>query len=219
MIVREWIGKNFKDALIIALLIILLVKIFGHSTSGEPTITIVRDTVYIHHDSTVYSKPVIYKSIVPRIQDLPPVIVPDSQSCTFVIDEYNKLRVKYLTQNIYRDTLKIDSIGQVRIEDTIQNNTLLARKYSYNFRERVITNTVTITNPPKRQLYYGLSIGATQYGVIDNAGLGVLYKNRNDRIIGLNIGYNIEQKSPQYTLSFYSKLKLRKVAVHNIALK
>jgi hypothetical protein len=197
---KQWISKNFIILLIIAILAVLLIRKCGNPVSVEPKVTIVRDTVVVTHDSIIQSVPVIVTRILPGPKEIPK---PDT-SYTGLLRQYSNLAEAHFTKNIERDTLKIDSIGEVRVEDTVQANRITSRKYDYNIRERIITNTVTITNPSKRQVYYGF-----QAGIPDHFSLAGLYKDRRDRIIGASIGYNFVTHGPQYGISFYSKLKLK----------
>lgn len=194
---KQWISKNFTNLLIIALLALLLVKVMGKHANVE-TVKIVRDTVYIVHQDTVITKPSLVTVIKP---------VQISQK---LLHDTTYIKDSLLSTKIYHDTLRVDSIGEVRITDTIANNSLVAHKFDYNFRERVITNTITKYAKPRNQIYAGGGIGSSPLGAPNAAYVGLLLKNKRDNVLGFNIGYNIDRDAPQYQLSYYLKLQFRR---------
>lgn len=208
---KSWAAAHFKDLLIIALLIVLIFR-SGCSpvNPGKPTVTITHDTVWIHHDSTVYSHPEIVKTIAFPVKELTKEYIPDT-NYSALKRQYESLRDAYLAKNIQQDSLRIDSLGSVRVTDTVQKNEILARKWDYNLKERVITNTVTITQPykPRRQIALGGGIGITQLGSVDQVNIGGLYRDRHERMAGISVGYNFPLKSMQYNLNFYRTLTFR----------
>lgn len=207
--IKSWAAAHFKDLLIIALLLVLIFR-SGCSpvNPGKPSVTITHDTVWIHHDSTVYSTPVIVKSVAPKV--IPKEYIPDTNYASLK-RQYEDLANKYLSINIQKDSLKIDSLGEVRVEDSVQKNQILARKWDYNLKERVVTNTVTIREPYKsrRQIALGGGVGIGQLGTVDQLNAGGVYKDRHDRMIGVSIGYNFPLRYIQYNLNLYKVLSLR----------
>lgn len=204
-----WLKKHSSTILILGLTVLLYLKNCNPSPGPEPTITVVHDTVWVHHDSTIYSKPEIITKIVPKIIEIP-VEMKASDNCDSLKTQYNNLVVKHLTKNITTDTLKIDSLGTVSTIDTVQGNQITGRKWEYSLKEKIVTNTITIREPykPKNQFYTGVETGVTQQGQVDNASLGVMLKNKKDNIIGVSVGYNFPQNSIQYTLKYYAKIHL-----------
>lgn len=174
-------------------------------------VTVLHDTTIIHHDTTILSERIITKSIYP--DSIPVKYTPDSS--------YNKLRAQYedlvrnhITQNIYSDTTKVDSIGYIARVDTVQENKLRGSKLAWSLKEREITNTITIREPykPVNQLYYGGELGwGTGAGsnALNSASVGIMVKNKKDNVLKISGGYIIPLKSPEIKIGYYHKLSLK----------
>jgi hypothetical protein len=118
---------------------------------------------------------------------------------------------KYYERKIYEDSLKIDSIGYVKINDTISQNNIAGRSYISNYKIPVITKNILITEqtPPKRQVYLGGELVAGGQSFVQGAYLGVLFKNKKDQIFGLKGGLDINGQ-PLVGVSSYWKIKFHK---------
>jgi len=205
MQIWKWIQKNF-----LSLLVIVLLLLFFFRKAPQPdgaTVTVVRDTIYTVHIDTVYTKPQIIKEIKPV--EIPAQYIPDS-NYKALRKQFETLVNEYLTKKTYVDTLKVDSLGWVRVEDTLKANAIQDRKFSYNLKEKIITNTITIKEPykPKSQVFIGGGVGGTTTGTINQVNLGLMLKNKKDRILGVTGGYNFQQLAPQVNLSYFQKIKL-----------
>ena len=198
--------KFIKDNFL-SLIILFLVFILFFSKGKETTVTkTLKDTVWVYKDSIVYTKPQVIKTISVLYKDRPKEYLPDTNYASLVL-QYNKLVDKFLDSNIYQDSIKIDSIGHVYVKDTVSNNLLKGRSYSYSLKYPII-NTYT-TSPPKNQLYYGGGVLGSPVEIINNIQLGVLLKTKRDRIVGINAGIN-SQGTITYGVSSYWKIKLKK---------
>ncbi len=129
----------------------------------------------IYHDTTIY------------------VRVPIS------IDTLEIIRA-YFAKNVYKDTLKLnDSLGFVFIQDTIAENKLAYRTYKAEVKERVVKETIYMTEPPKIQLYYGFEGIFDKQDLFKGVGGGLLLKTKKDKIFKLNLGVlNGTQKLDPY---------------------
>lgn len=198
--------KFIKDNFL-SLIILLLVFILFFSRGKETIVTkTLKDTVWVYKDSIIYTKPQVIKTVSVLYKDRPKEYLPDTNYASLVL-QYNKLVDKFLDSNIYQDSIKIDSIGHVYVQDTVSNNLLKGRSYSYSLKYPII-NTYTPT-PPKNQLYYGGQISGNPIEIINNIQLGVLLKTKKDRIVGINAGIN-SQGTITYGVSSYWKFKLKK---------
>ncbi len=198
--------KFVKDNFL-SLIILFLVFILFFSKGKEiPVTTPLKDTVWVYKDSIIYTKPQVIKTISIKYKDRPKEYLPDTNYASLVL-QYNKLVDKFLDSNIYQDSIKIDSIGHVYVKDTVSNNLLKGRSYSYSLKYPII-NTYT-TSPPKNQLYYGGGVIGSPVEIINNIQLGVLLKTKRDRIVGINAGIN-SQGTITYGVSSYWKIKLKK---------
>lgn len=167
---------------------------------------------YHHHDSSVIQLPKTTNSITPIY--IPQQYQPDTSSLHALRLQYEDLVKRFLTKNVKQDTLKIDSLGYVAVTDTVKENDILSRKYQYSIKERVITNTITITNTvaeKKRNiLYVGPGITGNQKGP-NGGNLVVLLKNKKDNISGISGGIqNINNTiQPQFGIFKLWKISLK----------
>jgi hypothetical protein len=83
----------------------------------------------------------------------------------------------------YSDTVPV-KYGRVIIQDTT-NGQILARRVFADLDIPVITNTVTVQQPPKAQFYFGFIGQYDLYTTGVRAGPSLLYKTKKDRIYEL----------------------------------
>lgn len=201
------IKKDHVYALIIAILaIIILLQRCGSSPSNCET-KIIKDTVWIHKDSTVYSKPQIVKTITVPVEQWNTEYLPDTNYAKLV-KQYQEIVTKYLSSSIFQDSIKVDSVGYLKVVDTISNNSIKGRSTSYKFKYPIIKETITIIPEPKKQVYVGIGLSGNRYNFIDEVSLGLLYKDRRDRVFGASI-----MASPsgiEYGVQSFWKIKLKK---------
>ena len=117
----EKITKNIVNILILILLIIILFKTCKNSSKDVVLPTIVKDTVWVHTDSTILSKPQVVNTIpyaVP-IDRWNTEYLPDTSSMAILIKQYEALVRELLAKNIHNDSIKIDSISSVIIFNLI----------------------------------------------------------------------------------------------------
>lgn len=94
----------------------------------------------------------------------------------------------HFTKNIYRDTLRLDTLGYVVVKDTVFRNDLVGRSYGYNIKHHKTEVTKTVPVPPKGTFYLGASVWGNRTNIIDGSSASILYKNKKDRILGINAG-------------------------------
>jgi len=201
----SFIKKNYIFLIIgILILVILLQRCGSGKTIIQPPRVKV-DTVWIKHDSLIYSKPKIIKIIkgIPQIQ-----YVPDT-SYTKLVVQYKDLVDLYTAQNVFSDTLRIDSIGYVNVKDTITENVIKGRSYNYNLKYPVVTKTIILQPTPKTQVYVGGGLQGDQYSMINQFSTGLLLKTKQDQIYGLYTGIDNDGRI-QYGFQAYWKIKLHK---------
>lgn len=198
--------KKYYLYLVIA---VLLAIIFLQRCGGEKPHTlppsIKYDTVWIKHDSVIYSKPKIVTVIkgIPEIQ-----YIPDPSYDKLVI-QYKSLVDLCTAKNVYSDTLKIDSLGYVNVLDTISKNRIQGRRFKYELKYPIVTKTITLQAPPKTQVYIGGGLQGNQYDIINQFNAGLLLKTKTDKMYGIYTGINTNGNM-QYGLQMYWKIKLHK---------
>ena len=199
---------NFNNILSIAILILAVIIVLQRSNSSPDIIEkpiILRDTVWQKKDSVIYTSPKVVQTIPLKI--ISEKYLPDPNYDKLVL-QYQELVKLHLSKNIQKDSVKIDSIGFVKVIDTVQNNIVQNRKWEYNIKYPIIKETVI--QPPKKvnQLYIGGGLQGNQYNIINSINGGILYKNKKDQIYGLSVGINTNGQAV-YGVSSYWKIKFK----------
>ena len=189
--------KDIKTLLIVVLVaIILLMRTCSGSKDGtvitEPIIiteTITKwDTLKI--DSLVYVPK--WRTKIETIHDTIPA---DIDTLSILKDYYAKY--------FYTDTLSLDSLGSIVINDTISRNSILFREIQPNIfiPTTTVTNTIFVNN---REFYVGFGLkGRTDQ--INYLGGELLYRTKNKQVYGAGVGLN-QDFQPILGFSMYWKL-------------
>ena len=204
----DYIKSNFLQLAMLLLFGVLLLNRCGSKLDeAKPTVTITRDSVWIIHDSTIHSKPVLIRSESLPVTKWDTVYKADT-SYEGLLKQYNIAVNLLLASNYYRDSLRIDSIGYVYLNDTVNKNMLTGRSLKYSLKYPFVKETVTIHDPykPQRQLYIGGGLEGMQYDLIHKLKAGLLYKDRKDRIFILEAGAD-KQLNMSAEIKTYWKLK------------
>ena len=199
---------NFNNILSIAILILAVIIVLQRSNSSFDIIEkpiVIRDTVWQKKDSVIYTSPKVVQTIPLKI--ISEKYLPDPNYDKLVL-QYQELVKLHLAKNIQKDSVKIDSIGFVKVTDTVQNNIVQNRKWEYNIKYPIIKETVI--QPPKKvnQLYIGGGLQGNQYNIINSINGGILYKNKKDQMYGLSVGINTNGQVV-YGVSSYWKIKFK----------
>ena len=199
---------NFNNILSVAILILAVIIVLQRSNSSPDIIEkpiVVRDTIWQKKDSVIYTSPKVVQTIPIKI--ISEKYLPDPNYDKLVL-QYQELVKLHLAKNIQKDSVKIDSIGFVKITDTVQNNIVQNRKWEYNIKYPIIKETVI--QPPKKvnQLYIGGGLQGNQYNIINSINGGILYKNKKDQIYELSVGLNTNGQVV-YGVSSYWKIKFK----------
>ena len=199
---------NFNNILSIAILILAVIIVLQRSNSSPDIIEksiVIRDTIWQKKDSVIYTSPKVVQTIPLKI--ISEKYLPDPNYDKLVL-QYQELVKLHLAKNIQKDSVQIDSIGFVKVTDTVQNNIVQNRKWEYNIKYPIIKET--IIEPPKKinQLYIGGGLQGNQYNIINSINGGILYKNKKDQLYGLSIGVNTNGQVV-YGLSSYWKIKFK----------
>jgi hypothetical protein len=176
----------------------------------QPTIIIQQDTSWKALIGKTNATTTLVQTIPYPVEKIEKQYLPDT-NYQALKKQFEQLRDLYLSRNIYKDSLKIDTIGTLYLTDTTHKNTLSRGSYSYNLRYPTITKIITIKDPPRTQLYYGgeLSSPLGQTLGIQQAQVGILLKNKKDNILKLSSGYNFQTNSPHISLGYYKKFSFK----------
>lgn len=204
---------KFLTGIIVVLLgIILLQRVFTPKCADPiAKMIVLKDTVSIHDTSVMYRK--VRLAIHDTTYKPTDTIYKVDTNCEVTKDRFIKLVKSHVATNIYVDTIRVDTIGYVRIYDTIQFNKIKGRGLKYRL---VIPNHieyVKVPAEPKRQLYVGgglLADGtAIKKGLVLNAAeVGLLYKNKKDQMYGAKAQVDFKG-NVSYGLQTYWKLHLK----------
>ena len=200
--------KYFKEILIIGLIIVILLMraCSGDSLVQEKDIVNVDgkdyelleqkiDTVFIEKTIEV---PKYVPKYITKVETVTVEVPADVDSLKVVEDYYAKYIVKDTLNLTYEfgPEITIDSLGTKPnpslgfgfLTDTISQNRILSRKIEWNFQIPTIYNTKIVKELPKRQFYYGVGADFNKTDFIQSAKFGILYKDKKDKIFGLNLG-------------------------------
>ena len=109
----------------------------------------------------------------------------------------------YYAKYFYTDTIKIDTLGTIVINDTVTRNLISMRDVQSN----IFIPTTTITNTIylyKREFYGGISVGTTNQAV-QNINAELLYINKKRQSYGIGVGLD-PNFQPIYTGRLYWKI-------------
>ena len=175
LIYLQWVNKQQKQA-------------------KEPLQIVKRDTVYMDIRN--------YTNIVPKLVERIPYLITESETRYFpdtnyakLVQQYHNLVEELLAKHIYIDTLRIDSIGYVQVNDTISNNRVLGRSYLSNLSYPIITNTVYQPEAKKAMLYWGVGMQMNNVFSVNSLSTGGIYKFKNNFMLGGSIGMSQNGKT------------------------
>lgn len=142
---------------------------------------------------------------VERIKYVPKVVervVVDIQTITEPIDTTAILR-DYYSKYFYSDTLSLDSLGNIVLNDTITRNLIFSRDVQTNLviPTKIITNTNYIY---KREFFGGGSVGFGD-GAIRSINGELLYIDKKRRTYGVGVGVD-NNFQPIFTGRMYWKI-------------
>ena len=186
--------KNIQTLLIVVLAVLLLLQ---RSCSSTPPVEPKVITEIVTHWDTVKVETTEY---VPKIVEK---VVVNIDTFSAPIDTVSVLK-DYYAKYFYTDTIQIDTLGSIIINDTITRNLIAMRDVQSN----IFIPTTTITNTIylyKREFYGGISVGATNQAV-QNINGELLYVNKKRDAYGFGIGLNPDFQ-PIYTIRMYWKLR------------
>ena len=190
---RNYFG-DIKTLLIVVLGVIIFLtrSCQGGSDITEPQVI----TEVVTHWDTVKVENTKY---VPKVIER---IVVNIDTFATPIDTLSVLQ-DYYAKYFYTDTIKIDTLGYVTINDTITRNLISFR----DVQSEILIPTTTITNTVyinKRELYWGTTLNGDRTQ-LNNLSGNFLYKTKKRNVYNIGVGVDSEFK-PVYTIGMYWKL-------------
>jgi hypothetical protein len=199
------VKKNLVNIIVLVLLVIVaLQRCEPTGPSEQPTI--VRDTVLVVKESFTTTKPQVVETILAHDSIITKEYVPDTNYAKLVL-QYQEVVNQLLAKNIQKDSVAIDSVGYVKITDTVQKNLVIGRSVQTKISYPIIRETITLPAKKTNQLYIG---GAILGSPSPNAIMGsALLKTRNEKLFGGSLSINT-YGDIQYGVHSYWKIKLKK---------
>lgn len=181
---------------IVALVAVIILMRSCDNIDSKETTYVKTDTIWKETKDTVTKK---VKVVSVRYVTVKDTLFTSIDTCN---KEYNR-------QTVYRDTIKLDSIGGITIIDTVFQNKLGKRTIFKDYKIPLVTKTVTIikAQQPNRQLYIGGNLFGDRRS-LQTITPGLLYKDRKDRVYMANVGVNFDG-SITYGVGAYFKIKLK----------
>jgi len=194
------------NLVIIALLIVVILQMCNKRYPVPGTTVVNRDTTWIVKDSVIRSTP----QLITHIKESDTTIIKEyyaDENYEELLIQYNTLLEEFLARSVYSDSLKIDSVGYVHVKDSVTRNSIVGRSFHYNLNYPIIHDSITVYDPPARQLYIGVGTGSSSLPIMDQISLGLMYVDRKDRMFELTGTYD---KYNQFgiQLATYWKIKL-----------
>lgn len=185
--------KNIQTLLVVVLAALLFLQ---RGCSSTPPVEPKVITKIVTHWDTIKVKTTEY---VPKIIEK---VVVEIDTFSTPIDTVSVLK-DYYAKYFYTDTIQIDTLGSIIINDTITRNLISMRDVQSN----IFIPTTTITNTVylyKREFFGGISVGATNQAV-QNINGELLYVNKKRNAYGFGVGLNPDFQ-PIYTVRMYWKI-------------
>ena len=185
--------KNIQTLLVVVLAALLFLQ---RGCSSTPPVEPEVITEIVTKWDTVKIEKTEY---VPKIVEK---VVVNIDTFSAPIDTVTVLK-DYYAKYFYTDTIQIDTLGSIVINDTITRNLISMRDVQSN----IFIPTTTITNTIylyKREFYGGISVGTTNQAV-QNINGELLYINKKRDAYGFGVGLN-PQWQPVYTVRMYWKI-------------
>ena len=189
--------KNYFNSIQTLLLVVLAVLLFlqrGCSSTPPVEPEVIKEVV-TRWDTVKVEK----TQYVPKIVEK---VVVDIDTFSTPIDTVTVLK-DYYAKYFYTDTIQLDTLGSIIVNDTITRNLISFR----DVQSDIFIPTTTITNTVylyKREFFGGVSVGATNQAV-QNINGELLYVNKKRQAYGFGVGLN-PQFQPVYTVRMYWKI-------------
>jgi hypothetical protein len=199
------IRKNLLTLMVGILLVMVILQQCKPTRDSEAP-TIVRDTVLVVKESLTVTKPQLVETIESHDSIIMKEYVPDTNYAKLVA-QYQEVVNQLLAKNIQKDSVAIDSVGYVKITDTVQKNLVIGRSVQTKISYPIIRETITLPAKKTNQLYVGGAILGTS---APNTIMGsALLKTRNEKMFGGSLSINT-YGDLQYGIHSYWKIKLKK---------
>lgn len=193
--------------LILGLVIVILLQRTGCTYMPKHPPLPKTDTVieYLQVHDTVPGKPILLKAKKDTIWRDSIQYKPDT-SYAGLLKQYNSLDDKFFTEHTFKTDYKLGTYGTASVFDTVVANMIIGNSIAYSVT--IPEKIVTIVRPysPVKQLYVGGGVYGNPLTPIKAVNVGLLYKDKHDRIFIASIGFDGQ---PVYGFQTYWKIKFK----------
>lgn len=152
------LNRNNIFSLIVLLIAVIIAFRCGHSCNrrkpSKPEIKVKTDTVWQKSKQDTFYTPQLVK-LIPAKPPPPQVLFDTLYLESFQHIDTASILKDYFAKAIYSDTEKI-KYGSIIINDTVTQNRIASRGLITNFNIPALTKTVTLTQPKRTQIYFGI---------------------------------------------------------------
>jgi hypothetical protein len=213
--------KNLKNITIIVLIGLIVVSQFRSCTPDWPWNKTSPDTIKVKSDTTYIKVKEEVQTYVPKWRTKIKIKTDTVKIERFKNVDTIAIITDYYSAYRYSDTIRlsyVDSLGKryyfgnAVLIDTISQNKITGKGILWNYKIPIITRTITIQTPPRRQLYVGAGTAFNRTNFVDNVSGGLIYKTKQDKIyqFSLGLGNRGGAISPFLGAGIYWKIKLKK---------
>ena len=202
--ILQWVAFAF-----VAYLLFRTVK----ACNGLPTIGNHGDTVKVVHDTVtiIERHDTTYKPVITSITTntvYKPIFITDTLYSIEVGEaDTAAILARYFQKVFYSDTQKVTH-GSIIINDTVTRNRIVSRRLQTNITVPEITNTITLRQPKRLVMYFGVNGIGSQATPLFGAGVDLSVKWRDDRMF--TIGAILNRNDIFYQTGVKWPIRLKK---------
>lgn len=160
--------------------------------SRGDTISVKRDTIIRIDSSNVSYIPIPVHVEVPTVIHVPgkDIIKYEKETIEIPVDaDTAAILQRYYTKRYYVDTINRGS-AWIRISDTVTQNKIVGRGVIVTVRDTLIRETITLTQPKRMVVYFGVSAMGMPKTPFYAIGGQLSLKGKNDKIYGVGAFLN-----------------------------
>jgi hypothetical protein len=106
------------------------------------------------------------------------------------VDTAAILKIFY-TKNETKENLTLpNGLGVIELKETISEDKVLSRSFDAKVKQKIIKDTIYTPEPKKTQMFFGFDANFDKPNVVRLMGLGLILKDKNDRLYKLSTGVN-----------------------------
>lgn len=161
---------------------------------------------YVEIHDTIPGKPKLVKVIDLDTVYMTKVEYIPHPDYNVLLGQYEDLLKNHFTKSVYETKFAMKPNGHVIVFDTVSANKIVGNSVVLDYVIPEKTIYITEKAPPTRNFYLGTTLTGIKQQFINSVNVGVLYKDKTDKLFGASLGYN-GAGFLQYGFSSYIKIK------------